>query len=328
MTEVCLIYDMDNVGHDILLQTPQRSGIINNCRFTLINQNNIDQLPKETDAVIVLNTPFTDIEISCHQDLTYLISQEAANDRYQWHTHSFKYFSKVYTQWPKRKKNMVPSHGFLTWYIEKSYDDLLKLDPAPKKHPHGVAYIGNKESILIGQVKRNEFVEKLNVAFSSHHKISVDLLGRSYQAPIDNKFDTLHQYHYGLAIENTIIDHYWTEKIADVFLAGALPFYIGPKNIYDYFPKESIIMLDFDDVDKSIEIIQQAIENNEYEKRKEAIEIARHKILNEYNLFAGFSTIINEAIKNVEGKKTNVFFPKNYWDIKPTLIQKIKNKLL
>ena len=189
MIEVCLIYDIDNVGHDILLQTPGNSGIVNGCRFSLYNQKNINELPNETDAVIVLNSPIADIKIKTCPNLTFLVSQEAPNDRYNWHKNSFKYFDEVYTQWPLTKKNIKPSHGYLTWYIEKSYDELENID-LNKPEYSSVAYIGNKEAILSGQVKRNNFVEALNQAFSNHKKIAVDLIGRTYNNPIENKFDT------------------------------------------------------------------------------------------------------------------------------------------
>jgi hypothetical protein len=328
MIDVSIIYDVDNVGHDILLQTPEKKGIVNNCRFNLYNQSNIDQLPKETDAVIVLNSPFTDVKIKTHKQLVFLVSQEAPNARYKWHTHSFKYFSEVYTQWPLKKKNIIPSHGYLTWYIEKEYDELIDIN-LEKRTNGSVAYIGNKEAILSGQLKRNNFVQALKDGFAEDSKISVDLIGRTYDNPIDNKFDTLYDYQYGLAVENTIVNHYWTEKISDIFLAGCLPFYVGPDNIFDYFPEDSIIKLDIDNLDKSMNIIKESINNNEFEKRKLAINIARNKILNEYNLFYGFSKIINDKLRTISNdKKEEVFLPGNYWGKKLTVLQKIKNKFL
>ncbi len=327
MIEVCLVYDVDNIGHDILSQTPKHSGIINNYHFSLFNQKNISDLPKEADALIVLNSPITDINISVPKELTFLVSQEAPNERYKWHTNSFKYFSEVYTQWSIRKNNIIPSHGFLTWYIEKDYDELQQINMDEKLNGNSLAYIGNKEAILSGQVKRNKFVEDLKHAFRDHSSISVDLLGRSYNAPISNKFEVLNKYKYALAIENTIVDHYWTEKISDIFLAGCLPFYIGPMNIFNYFPKDSIITLDYD-IDKAVRIIEKAIENNEFEKRKGYIVEARNKVLTDYNLFYAFSEIINKKRAELPNlKKEQLYFPRNYWNKKQSLWQRIKNKI-
>lgn len=329
MINICLIYDSDNIKYDILAQTPNFSGEFNGCKFHLYSQNNSHKIPIETDALIVLNSPVVDIEIKTYPELTFLISQEAANPRYSWHKNSFNYFRNVYTQWPIKKSNIIPSHGFLTWYIEKSFDELTKVNLTENERSNKIAYIGNKEAILPGQIKRNNFVENLQDAFKEHPDFSVDLLGRTYNNPIENKFETLGSYKYGLAIENTLIDHYWTEKIADIFLAGALPFYIGPKNIYDYFPEKSLILLDFDNIDNSINIIKSAIKNNEYEKRIDAINEARNKVLYDYNLFYALSKIIQEKYKNGKlKKKKGIKIPKNYWGIKPSLISRIKNKII
>lgn len=326
MIDVCLIYDIDNIAHDFIGQTPGNKGIFFDCKFTLFNQNNIDQLPAETDALIVLNSPFTNICIKAYPSLTFLISQEAPNDRYEWHTNSFKHFSKVYTQWPLKKANIIPSHGFLTWYIEKEYDELLNIDLNKPKNA-SVVYIGNKEAILPGQIKRNNFVEQLKETFITDKDISIDLVGKSYDNPIKNKFDALNGHQYALAIENTITNHYWTEKLADSFLAGCLPFYIGPDNIYDYFPKESIIKLDYESIENSAAVIKHAIDNNEFERRINSINLARNKILKEYNLFYRFAEIINNKIKQPSlSSKTQIMLPKNYWNTKKPLWQLVLNK--
>lgn len=52
---------------------------------------------------------------------------------------------------------------------------------------------------------------------------------------MDDKAEALTAYRYHLAIENYRGIHHWTEKLADVFLAAALPFYFGCPNAVDYF---------------------------------------------------------------------------------------------
>jgi len=104
-----------------------------------------------------------------------------------------------------------------------------------------------------------------------------------------DKAEALDDYRYHLAIENFIGRHHWTEKLADVFLGAALPFYYGCPNAADYFPEESFIPIDINDQEGSIEIIRRAIKENEYQKRLPYILEARRRVLNEYNLFAVLS---------------------------------------
>jgi hypothetical protein len=65
-----------------------------------------------------------------------------------------------------------------------------------------------------------------------------------------------------------------------------LPFYCGCPNAAEYFPPESFIPLDIDDVAGSARRIRQAIADDEYSKRLPAILEARHLVLERYNLFA------------------------------------------
>ncbi|MCB0402198.1 MAG: hypothetical protein KDD41_08945, partial [Flavobacteriales bacterium] len=88
------------------------------------------------------------------------------------------------------------------------------------------------------------------------------------------------------------------------------------------------IVLDFDDIGKSIGMIKNAIKGNEYEKRKEAVLRSREKIMKNYNLFYAFSDLIrNNMENNVAGDRIEVTLPENYWGTKTSLIQRIKNKL-
>jgi hypothetical protein len=119
----------------------------------------------------------------------------------------------------------------------------------------------------------------------------LDWFGRGVR-PIADKADALDSYRYHIAVENHIAPHYWTEKLADPFLGLALPFYCGCPNVDDYFPRESYIAIDVNDVAGSIRIIRDAVANGEYEKRLPFIRDARQRVLERYNLFAGLASWI------------------------------------
>lgn len=120
-----------------------------------------------------------------------------------------------------------------------------------------------------------------------------DWFGRGIR-PISDKAEAMDRFRYHIAIENHIEPHHWTEKIADCFLAYCLPFYYGPPNINDYFPKESIIPIDIFDSEGAARIIKNAIDNGEYEKRLPAIIEARKRVLTDYNMMSTISRLIKE----------------------------------
>ena len=121
----------------------------------------------------------------------------------------------------------------------------------------------------------------------------MDVFGRSAPHALDDKADCLRDYRYHVAIENFIVDHHWTEKLADAFLGLALPFYAGCPNAAAYFPAQSFIPIDMRDAKGTLYTIQKTLAENEYEKRLPAIREARRRVLFEYNFFAVVAREIN-----------------------------------
>jgi len=111
---------------------------------------------------------------------------------------------------------------------------------------------------------------------------------------IEDKSDALDPYRYHIAIENHICQHHWTEKLSDSFLGLSLPFYFGCPNIADYFPEESYIPIEIGKFNESLETIQRAIQDNEYEKRLPALKEAKRLALEKYSLFPWLTQLIQE----------------------------------
>jgi hypothetical protein len=139
--------------------------------------------------------------------------------------------------------------------------------------------------------------------------INFDLWGRGFTT-IEDKFDGLYPYKYSIAIENYSCHDYWTEKIADSFLSWTMPIYYGAKNITKYFPKESMILIDPNNKEKSLDIIKDSIANNLFEERIDYIQEARNLILNEYQFFPAVTQLIRNSSINLLDKKWH-FIPKN-----------------
>jgi len=120
-----------------------------------------------------------------------------------------------------------------------------------------------------------------------------DWFGRGIR-PINDKSEGLDSYKYHLAVENFISPHYWTEKIADSFLAYCLPFYYGPDNITDYFEADSFIPVDIFKPEETLGTIQKHLADQTYEKRLSAIKKARNQVLNDYNMMSVIARIVKD----------------------------------
>jgi GR25 family glycosyltransferase involved in LPS biosynthesis len=110
----------------------------------------------------------------------------------------------------------------------------------------------------------------------------------------------LMKYKYTLIAENTAIEGYMTEKIADGILSECLVFYWGCPNLERYFPDvegySPFVRLPMEDPVKSYEIIKTAISEEWWEKRLDAILTTKKLILSKYMLQHRFSQVIEEEI--------------------------------
>ena len=147
-----------------------------------------------------------------------------------------------------------------------------------------------------GHCERIRFAEKIKIMMPD----LIDIYGLGYDK-MDVKYDVLSRYKYTIVIENSSYDDYWTEKIADAFLAGCYPVYYGPKNIYDFFTKEEMTTIDIHNIDQSIESIKNVIKEDLYGKYVKNITTTRNKVLYNYNMFS----IISTALDKISYDKSN-----------------------
>jgi Arc/MetJ-type ribon-helix-helix transcriptional regulator len=98
-------------------------------------------------------------------------------------------------------------------------------------------------------------------------------------------------------VENYYGANYWTEKIADCWLAGTLPFYFGCPNLEKYFPAKSFIRIDLNDVDSAARIIRRMVDAGEYEKRLPAIREARDLLLTRHQFFPFIAKELRDNLK-------------------------------
>ena len=110
--------------------------------------------------------------------------------------------------------------------------------------------------------------------------------------PNTTKWDGLENYSYSIAIENSCLENYFSEKFSDCILSWTIPIYYGCPNIDKYFPKECYYWLDinspncFEELDK---ILNTPITNIQIN----AIEKARNIILNKHNIWNIVHDVIN-----------------------------------
>jgi len=303
---------------DIMRQTP---GFSKNWKGITFTTDNVDSC----DLLVALNRTKCDLKIRTRE--AWLFSQESPIDLYKWHTKAFSDFDRVFTFWDSSiSANIINTQTALPWHIGKNYDELKNISiESCKNKADEISWVTSSASDKEGHRLRLKFLDYLrNVGFK------FSLYGKGFN-PIADKYDVIFPFKYSIAIENYSCADYWTEKIADCYLSWSAPIYFGATNILEYFPNNSLILIDPNEPKKALDTINRAREESFWEKNISEIEIARNLILEKYQFFPWICKLISDY--NLSEKRYKKMFikknitleeSKNSPDIKTRLINKIK----
>lgn len=194
----------------------------------------------------------------------------------------------------------------LPWYFgynfrtgSSSFDyKQIELMEVPEKKKK-ISFITSSRKFLPGHKKRLAWMNKLREEFGDQ----IDFYGKGIKT-VDDKAIALSSYEFSICIENSYEYDYWTEKIADSFLAYTVPIYSGCKNINTYFPENSIVPLDIDDTAASLSKIGEILQNSDriYRERLPFVKESRNLLLFKYNLFPFIKSYIDKYIDLSSGK--------------------------
>lgn len=280
----------------LLRQTPSSSGIWNNTRFIL------NQHIETCDAWFVLHHSglrFTD-KTHCNPQNIFYASMEPSEKIGNVSPRFLSQFPCLIACDPDVVHPNLIRLNYTTWWagisvshernshvfqdrVNLSYDDFIK-ESRSHREPrlNRVCCIISGKASLPGHRQRLEFLESLLKLPIGRYTDIFGPLG----TPFADKHTILSRYKYSLVFENTILDNYWSEKLGDSFLCGALPFYSGCPNADKYFPSESFVSINNMSPKDCAELMLSEVNACAYEVRSSAIDAARDLVLNDYNVFS------------------------------------------
>jgi len=178
--------------------------------------------------------------------------------------------------------------------------------------PQRLSAVCSRKVMVPGHQVRLDFLSALQSALGS----DLDVYGYGFQ-PVADKWEALAPYNYHLVLENSCVPHYWTEKLADAYLAWCLPIVWGCPNLSGYFPDESFISLDPGDPERSLRLVKETIAREPSEAQCRAVAEARRRVLDEYNLFAEILRMIEQTPasppQKIRLKDERLFLPGAWW---------------
>jgi hypothetical protein len=112
--------------------------------------------------------------------------------------------------------------------------------------------IGWKESKSFQKAVQFQLHDSRYLTIHNLNKIGIlDLFGKGWPEgmsapplPDGEKLETLRRYRFGIAIENTAMPGYITEKLIDCMVAGVVPIYKGAPDITQFVPEECFLKLE------------------------------------------------------------------------------------
>lgn len=292
----------------ILRQTPRGQGEWKNCRFY------IDPPDGRCDFFVIYEEIRKEEKSICPGGNTLLFTAEPPTikrynpsylknfatvvtcNRSIRHPHAI-YAQQCHPWWVGLDFTVHDSQG--NPFVKMNYDDLKDSVPV-KTRPISVVTSGKTHTR--GHRLRFNFVKYLEKELGN--EIVVFKPGNF----VPDKWDAIAPFKYHVAIENCAYPHYWTEKLADTYLGGAYPFYYGCPNISEYFPADSLSIIDITDSSGATELIRKEMESGRYERSITQIREAKELVLDKYNLFAVIAELANAARKE-ENRITICFEP-------------------
>lgn len=156
-----------------------------------------------------------------------------------------------------------------------------------------VSAIGSVQRILDFHKIRTRILDGIE----QRKEQDIDVFGKG-RTFIAEKSDGLRSYRYSIAIENSVSENYWTEKIADCFLNLTVPVYLGAPNIRSYFPAESLIQVTEHDLTDDLESLLTNFSKVDYERRIPALLEARELVVGKYNFGKQLGFLLADALEN------------------------------
>lgn len=290
-------YQPDRDGEAWLARFPGGNPVWGNCHFVFDrNCREYDWLVVYGDMPLVgdQHRPLWEEELACPRQNTIFITYEPSTIRV-YGNRFLRQFGWVLTSqepWVIKHPGAIFSQPAMIWYYASSqprgsYDAIARHIPLHKSADLSAICSTKQQSNTLHR-RRYEFVMALKQRMPE-----MELFGRGIR-PIVDKADALDSFKYHVAIENFYGPHHWTEKLADPFLGACMPVYYGCPNAEDYFPAESFLRVDLDDVGHSVEIIQRAIRDRLYDRHLQAILESRRRVVEEYGPVPQIAKIVNE----------------------------------
>jgi hypothetical protein len=194
------------------------------------------------------------------------------------------------TQRGTRHPGAIHGQPGINWFAGVQFQDgperfksLLNFSDFEARNPAKTklcSVVCSTNAVTRGHRQRIKFVDLLREEFGDQ----IDFYGRGVRTMPDKDL-ALADYRFHIALENSVHENYWTEKLADPFLRGCFPIYSGCPNLDDYFPPDSYVRIDINKPRQALETIAAVLRGQADQQHADALAEAKRRVMYEYNIF-------------------------------------------
>ncbi len=270
---------------------------------------------QKADLAVVINHSTENIKMLAKE--LWIFHQKPGNYRLFGHWQkAYPNADRVFGSWHKQKneryegalKHLVQTQSSVPWGCGIEYGSIHPKKEALKGYDFYKNLQIEEKPVTITAItstkgkRRDSYGKKQKLEFLHElkHRLKKAGIDLKIKSKVKNKDEILTASKYVICLEDSFEPHYFSEKLTDAFLCNSMPIYFGAPNIFEYFPKNSLVFLEDLDIEKAAGIIKYTVENNLYEKHKSAVLTAKNMVLNRYNLFM---TIVEKLAEYNVSKK-------------------------
>ena len=183
--------------------------------------------------------------------------------------------------------------------------NLKELSHPGNRRTKSLSAISSNKVITPLQRKRHLFLQSLKNLLGE----DLQIFGRGV-LEIADKWEILSQSTHHISLENSIHNHYWSEKLADSIFARNFTYYSGAPNIHDYFDSDSIMQIDTSNPEESALKVAEHFYSGEISS--ESLERNYSTLKDNYNIFKVSEHLVSTDLFNdLERKSLNLKFHKS-----------------
>lgn len=203
-----------------------------------------------------------------------------------------------------RHIRFIQAHAGVPWFygipfrtdcglLHKPQKSRIDLDAISSRKPFtkrkAISMIVSGKACLAGHQWRLSVAQALSEIGGTY----VDFYGFGHNA-LPDKAAALDEYRFSVVIENSDSSFYWTEKLADCLLGGAMPIYSGAKHAKLDLGYEFPEITFGDDPMQTARKILSIAENTEWSRQ--IAETLRNRILHQHNFLSWIPKLLIEHI--------------------------------